>query len=80
MKVSTAKIKFQCGFFDTATIIPAFNDNGWNLLLSANKTAIIIQRQRGGDAVYMSIDSAYYAAYSIGFRRVIINNNNNVKD
>lgn len=72
MQIHEAKARFGW-YLNQSSIVPAFGGAGWWLEVSRHGTDVQrITRQRGGDAVYKTIDAAWAAAYQIGFRETLI--------
>lgn len=72
MEIKEARILAKADKFRSARIYPANAKGEWLLQLDGLGRRVTIQRQRGGDAIYKTLDSAYTAALSIGFLNVSI--------
>lgn len=73
---------FEAGHLREANIVPAVGVKGWYLQLSQTRSLdkVIVQRQRGGECVYKSLDAAFKAAYKIGFREATVQHSGNMLD
>ena len=83
LNLRNTRLLFDAGGLSSAEIVPAlFGEDGWNLQLkTSSKTSERVapsiynlkrNRPPSKDALYKSIDAAFRAAYSIGFRDVRI--------
>ena len=73
MILAEAQIEFRCGTWKSARATPSLDRSGWYLTLySKQGTPVMLQRQRGGECVYKTLDAAYSAARKIGFRTLMI--------
>lgn len=79
MKITEAKVRFDSGFFKTATVHKTSDlldsSQGWILSLQAKakKDDAIIESQRSAEQrVFKTVDAAVSAATSIGFSQVTV--------
>ena len=76
MQEKEAEIRFDAGEFSKAQVVPApFNDEDWMLQLDfkKGKGSVLIEKKRGGERLFKTIDAACNTAYKIGFRSMVVN-------
>jgi len=68
------KLRFDDGVLKLATATPVpMANKGWLLMITDKKNRqVILQRQRGEDRVFSSLDAAYSTARRIGFRSMTV--------
>ncbi|ADN75786.1 putative plasmid replication protein RepB [Ferrimonas balearica DSM 9799] len=67
------KRRFNDGALVSAKTVPAPMQAGWLLLITDKaKKQELLTKQREGERVFRSIDSAYATARRIGFRKMVI--------
>ena len=76
MEEKEAGIRFDAGEFSKALVVSAPLDEGlWLLQLNYKRGSrfVIIEKQRGGERLFKTIDAACNAARKIGFRSITVN-------
>lgn len=73
MLLRDLKLLFDAGTLRSAKIVPANNDY-WNLKveMKEDKDDLVMSSQRADKRIFKTIDAAYSAAVSIGFKEVRI--------